>query len=290
MLHSYSTPILAEANGFALNEDTKSVYSKLRELPFADFCELMFIVPSCYKGLRKLLPTMPADDIQKRWTGHSGHQLLAKSCNIVRLFQTISYRINGRGLERCNLLDYGCGWGRLMRLMNYFTDQESLYGVDPMQLSLDVCREHRVNGELALCQSVPSDLPFRGVKFDFVYSYSVFTHTSEDSSRAIMRAVRRQISDKGIFVITVRPIEFWEVRRPTFGDAKVQELIDKHSSIGFAFEPTTLDGKSSSSTYGETSMSFEYLRQMAATEGWKLALIDCDVQEPYQIMVALTPS
>lgn len=56
----------------------------------------------------------------------------------MRLFDLISWRVTGAGLENKKILDYGCGWGRLLRLMNYYSDPDRVCGVDAMQESLTV--------------------------------------------------------------------------------------------------------------------------------------------------------
>lgn len=288
MFHHYAMPILSAANKAAEKQDQKAVYRCLRELPFSDFCQAMISVPSEFGALSKILPRLPSDEVQRNWTGHSGDALMLKSCSIARLFQNLKLRFSGRDIGG-KILDYGCGWGRLLRLMYYFTDPEFTYGVDPMNSSLKLCREHGVGGNLALCDSIPSSLPFGETKFDFVFSYSVLTHTSEDSTRAILRVVRNHIEKTGVFVVTIRPEEFWDMRRSALGADKANALRIQHIQKGYAFAPMFLDGKPSE-TYGETSISFEYFGKLAAEEGWKVECFDCDFQEPYQIMAALVPN
>ena len=41
---------------------------------------------------------------------------------------------------RGRVLDYGCGWGRLVRFLARDVPQGSLYGCDPVEAILDVCR------------------------------------------------------------------------------------------------------------------------------------------------------
>lgn len=63
---------------------------------------------------------------------------MSRSCSLLRLFDLISWRVTGAGLENKKILDYGCGWGRLLRLMNYYSDPDRVCGVDAMQESLTV--------------------------------------------------------------------------------------------------------------------------------------------------------
>ena len=286
MFHRYAIPKLVAANEAAKRSNIQEVYSHLRELPFSDFCDAMISVPKEYEFLAKALPRLPSEENQMIWTGFSGDALMNKSCSIIRLFQNINYRITGNNIGG-NILDYGCGWGRLIRLMHYFSDPKFTYGVDPLQSSLNLCREYGVDGHFALCDMIPVNLPFGDTKFDFACSYSVLTHTSEEVTRAILRVVRNYIEQSGVFIVTIRPEEFWELRRASLGN-KVDEFIKMHNDKGYAFEPMLFDGKSSN-TYGETSISFEYFKKMAFEEGWNVVSFDCDFQEPYQVMASLVP-
>lgn len=288
MFHRYTIPILAAANEAATLQNQKAMYNHLRELPFSDFCQAMMSIPPEFDSLAKNIPRLPPKEIQEGWTGFSGDPLMLKSCSIVRLFQNTKLRITGSDLGG-RILDYGCGWGRLLRLVHYFTDPEFIYGVDPMESSLELCRNYGLASHLALCDSIPTSLPFEDTKFDFVFSYSVLTHTSEESTRAILRVVRNCIESSGVFVVTIRPEEFWNIRRTSLGNDKVNTLIAQHNQNGYAFVPMFLNGKPSS-TYGETSISFDYFKILALEEGWRVAYFDCDFQEPFQIMVSLVPN
>lgn len=287
MFHEHSIPIIQKADGLAKKGDLINSYKMLRDLPFSDFCDLMMKVPSEYDSLGKIIPRLPSDDIQKNWTGHHGYPLMVKSSAIIRLFQNLRLRITGQDLGG-KILDYGCGWGRLLRLMYYFTDPEFTFGIDPMQKSLKICMENGLKSNFALCESIPSSIPFHQIKFDFIYAYSVLTHTAEVVTQSILRVVRSHITETGLFIVTIRPIEFWDLRKSTVGSEQVSKIKTLHRDRGYAFLPLSLDGKPSD-TYGEASISFEYFTELAEKEKWRIACFDSDYQEPYQIMVALVP-
>lgn len=287
MFHNYAIPCLDRANIVASRGDIAGMWCELRKLPFSDFCQCMHSVPMQFSSIITAIPKIPPVSIQNQYTGHSGNNLMIRSCNAVRLLQVMSYRVLGRNLSG-KILDYGCGWGRLLRLMYYFSDPAQTYGVDPMTTSLQLCRQYGVNSNLDLCTTVPQSLPFN-VVFDFVYSFSVFTHTSKEATRAILRTVRNVISSNGLFVITIRPIEFLGIVRDKLGDSVVNSMIDEHERTGFSFTPLNLDGKKSP-TFGEATMSFEFLHNLARETDWKISNIDTDFNEPFQIFVALTPT
>ena len=210
--------------------------------------------------------------------------------NAARLFEIIHFRTNGCSLKGKRILDYECGWGRLLRLMYYFSDPDHVYGIDPWDRSLEVCRDCGIVDNVALCESVPSSLPFADVQFDFAFSFSVFTHLSEPAARALLRATRDRIAPGGIYVVTIRPVEFWSVRRSALGDTVYESMVRQHSARGFAFMPPPFTGEKNNETYGETSISFEFMRAMARQEGWNVVAFDREMMEPYQVLVALSPA
>jgi SAM-dependent methyltransferase len=272
----------------AAQGDFKGMYAALSALPFADFCEILTNSSKRYPNLTQYMPSMPADEIQKRWTGHFGRELLVKSCNTVRLFQIMSYTCRRRAISG-PILDYGCGWGRLTRLAAYFCDPDQLYGVDPMRESLAECATHNVRANFALIEPIPETFPFDSVRFDFAFGFSVMTHTPVEVTEAILRCVRTVISDDGLFICTIRPKEFWQLRRAVFGDKKVDELLLAHERIGYAYQAVGGGVELTKDKYGDTSYSFSYFSELAEQSGWRMLTVDRDVLEPFQFMVALGP-
>jgi SAM-dependent methyltransferase len=290
MLHAYASPTVEQAERLARSGDRVEVLHKLRQLPLGDFCQLLLEVGNgSYGELTRVLPRMPSEQDQKQWTGNSGHPLMIKSCNIARLFEIISYRATGTGLSGKRMLDYGCGWGRLLRLMYYYSDFNQVYGADPWDRSLEVCRASGIVENLTLCEEVPQVAPFEGVKFDFAFAFSVFTHLSEFAARSVLRACRMAMAETGIFVITIRPIEFWELRKAALKATTIEKVLREHNERGFAFTPMPFPRNVESTTYGETSMTVEFLGEMVGQEGWELAFYDRDLMEPFQLIVALRP-
>src|SRR5262249_1559916 len=156
------------------------------------------------------LPTMPSDRVQIDWTGNSGPALLEQSLQFIDTVATTFASYTGKPLESARILDYGCGWGRMIRLMYKFVSPHHIYACDAWPSALGHCQEHHVRAHLTLCEEIPAETPFPGVTFDLVYAFSVLTHLSERTARAVMRVLRRSIKPDGICVITVRPPEYWD--------------------------------------------------------------------------------
>jgi 2-polyprenyl-3-methyl-5-hydroxy-6-metoxy-1,4-benzoquinol methylase len=80
---------------------------------------------------------MASEDIQKAWAGNSGDA----ACRHPDLRQAVRQR---------KVLDFGCGFGRMLRPMYFFNDPEHVYGVDPWDRSIDICRQDGLLGQLAV--------------------------------------------------------------------------------------------------------------------------------------------
>ena len=99
----------------------EDVVSGFQASTLDEFGELLLAMPSSqFPSLSRLLPSMPPDDIQQRWTGDTGEDLLRLSTYIVNTNVTFYERITRRSIRNAKVLDFGCGWGRLLRLMLYY--------------------------------------------------------------------------------------------------------------------------------------------------------------------------
>lgn len=276
----------------------KALHALRAVLCLEDFGEFIISLPAPgYPKLSSLLPRMASVEVQKSWTGASGTHLLGQTLSFVRSVSYNYAKYNEKSLSNAAILDYGCGYGRIARLMYSFTAEENVFGCDPWARSIDICKEDGLGTNFVQSEYLPTELPFGSRKFDFVYAFSVFTHLSERATRSALGAIRKSIQRDGLLVITVRPLEFWEFAKDEIGGLSsnpqrpniltAAELRDIHNKKGFAFQPhdrTAIDGDI---TYGDTSVSFEWLENNCPD--WKIVGIDRSMSDRYQIYVFLKP-
>lgn len=257
----------------------------LRRLSVEQLGELTHDGARGHPHLQAALPEMPSERVQRDWTGNAGRPLLRQTCDFVRLVEEGYRRFCGRRLAGATILDYGCGWGRIMRLMYRFSDPSRIYGVDPWPSSLEAARASRVRGHLARCDEVPRDLPFPGVTFDLAYAFSVFTHLSERTAAAVLEAIRPRLSAGGLLVLTVRPVGYWKshAEYPPGTDAEVMER--RHREEGFAFIPHHREPIDGDVTFGDTSISLDYVRRR--WRAWHLAEAVVSRSDPEQVILFL---
>ncbi len=248
-------PIVMQAEQEAAGGDVVATLRQLRRLALRDFGDLMWQLPHPeLPRLNQLLPRMASADIQVAWTGASGGQIMLASVDFVRILQTQFERITHRPLHRARIMDYGCGYGRLGRLMYWYTDPENYFGIDPWDRSIEICRDCAMLGNILQSDYLPATLPVGGRLFDLIFSYSVFTHTSPRATRAALTALRTSIHSSGLLVITTRPADFW--RTVTRLSAEQQDaLIATQQRDGFAYLPGQFPIVDGDAVFGDTTMN-----------------------------------
>ncbi|MCE4540912.1 MULTISPECIES: bifunctional 2-polyprenyl-6-hydroxyphenol methylase/3-demethylubiquinol 3-O-methyltransferase UbiG [unclassified Caballeronia] len=277
----------------AIAERKGDIFAALRELPLDVVADALLEIPSQYAAARAALPTMAADSVQDAWTGNHGHTLLFQSAAFARAVESGFFRHTGRLLDGATVLDYGCGWGRLLRLMYKFTEPARLYGCDPWSASIDLCKEYKVAANLAVCDYVPDEVPFPDVRFDLIYAFSVFTHLSEKTAISVLRALRKSLAPDGLLAVTIRPDSYWYVHNTGSAKADTDLMRRLHRENKYAFTPhhvqqgvgaVDADGLN---TYGDASFSFDYLR--THWPDWEFVGYDVCLLDPYQTIIFLKP-
>lgn len=290
-MFSYSDDIIAVAEEVAKAGDVEDVLEKLRQLCLDDFGELLVGLPNPrFPNLSSVLPRMASEEIQRNWTGDSGMALLGYTTSFVRLAAHNCQKFLGRSLNDRTILDFGCGYGHILRLMYYYSSPSRIWGLDPWEKSIELCRADGVLGQLAVSDYLPRAIPVGYTIFDFIYSFSVFTHLSERAATLALSTLRRYVARDGLCVITIRPKEYWQQLDPAVAGGNLidrDELAARHDRSGFAFIPHALEAIDGEVTYGDTSLSFEWIMQHA--EGWNMIGHDRCLFDPFQIHVYLVP-
>lgn len=136
----------------------------LRELPLAHFGWLLWNTPSDdLPNLGRLLPHMAAIEDQNLWTGTNGFPLLKQSVSFIHVVGREYHRLTGRSLSDQRMLDYGSGWGRFLRMMARYTAPNNIWGVDPWDRSIDVCKRDNVWGRYNQSEYLPETLDRKSV-------------------------------------------------------------------------------------------------------------------------------
>ncbi len=154
-----------------------------------------------------VFPGFPSDDLQAMVVGSSNEHAIREAGSFYKHIKASYAHATGTELTDAVTLDFGIGWGRIARLFARDAGIGRLYGVDPLQLMVEVCRETRVPASISINQP-EGLLPFRDGIFDLVYAFSVFTHLPENVSLHWIDELYRVTRPGGVVVMTVEPPRF----------------------------------------------------------------------------------
>jgi SAM-dependent methyltransferase len=256
----------------AIEESTTSsatrsdIFRDLRKLGLADFGLLMLSMPNpIFPKLSGLLPRMAAKEVQTSWTGDHGVSLLILTTDFVRSLAYNFTKATGRSLENARILDFGCGYGRITRLMYYFSNEDQVFGVDPWDRSIETCRADGLVKNFSISDYLPSTLPVPSTDFDLIFAFSVFTHLSEKATITCLNTLADYIAPNGLIAITIRPLEYWDVDPNAIRAGLTGAQKEKHRRQGISFLPHDRSPIDGNITYGDTSISLEWLRNSSRT-------------------------
>jgi SAM-dependent methyltransferase len=159
--------------------------------------------------LREILPGMPDPEVQISFTGTAGDKVLEEGFLGYRLFRAMYERHVGT-LSNAEILDYGCGWGRIIRFWLRDVRPSQIAGMDPVPEMIELCR--RTN-RWASFDSIPT-LPPTSIpdgRYDLIYGYSVFSHLSAEAGGTWLRELARIAKPGGLVMLTTRGRDFIEL-------------------------------------------------------------------------------
>ncbi len=246
-----------------------------------------------YPHVRALLPSMPEPELQELWNGRSGLPLASQSRSFYARLRASYARHGERPLAEASVLDFGCGWGRLTRFLARDVAPGRLFGCDPVEGILDVCRANRVAATFARSELVPERLPF-DEHFDLAFAFSVFTHLSERAHERSLLALHRSLRPRGILIVTIRPpayLSWCEPMRSLLDalgpDPEASLAAPRHLFAPHAADPRhPLNHGQGEMHYGESVITMAYVRDRWSSR-FELLDVDVQVDDPYQVMLTL---
>ena len=204
---------------------------------------------TAYPKVRAALPDWPGEQLHRDWVGNCGEALDLRSFGFIRNLKIAYLRYGLKHLSQSTVLDFGVGWGRLIRYLATDVARETLWGFDSDANIVAICNQTRVPGVLRQSPVRPAGLPFEG-KADLVSAFSVFTHLSERTHREVLECLHRTLTEGGILIVTVRPRAFL----PLMG------LLENDYGKAYLFTPHNLPPVDGDVPYGNTVLTDSYIR------------------------------
>jgi len=146
-------------------------------------------------------------------------------------------------LEKKNILDWGCGPGRIIRhLPEILNNHCTFFGTDYNKQTINWCKENLNNIQFNL-NSLEATLPYQDEQMDIIYGISIFTHLSEKNHSLWLNELLRVLKPNGILYITTQgdshKLKLTKLERQRFeqGELIVRgKVIEGHRTYS-AFQP-----------------------------------------------------
>lgn len=220
------------------------------------------------------LPGFPSEQIQATITGSSGEQTLREAFNFYR---EVKYYAAEMGIElrpNTRILDFGCGWGRVIRFFLKDVLADNLCGIDVDPEMIDLCKRFVRYGNYSVVNPMPPT-EFSDESIDIVYAYSVFSHLSEPVHIKWVEEFSRILKPGGILVATTQARFFIELLMSLRGKeheslwyvAMANSFLGTETTLAdyddgkFIFSATGGGPALPSSFYGEAFIPRAYIEQ-----------------------------
>ena len=153
------------------------------------------------------MPGFPDDDVQRAMHGHCGEVSLHEAHAFFREVKAYAAYAGRPLAPHRRLLDFGCGWGRMLRLFMKDIAPDNLYGADSTSRFLTEAR--RCNPALGFlsCGVAPPTL-FADASLDYILSWSVFSHLDEFYATRWIEEFGRLLKPGGLLMITTQSRRF----------------------------------------------------------------------------------
>ena len=263
ILETFFDNVLRDIDAAAGKKDA-DIYQVFNQLYDDDLWNILLLRNyTKYQNILNLLPEWPSPELQRSWVGNHGFDLSHQTLSFYKKAKEY-YRIFGRRqVAEANILDFGCGWGRILRYFAKDVPNNQLFGCDPDSEIFELCCKLRVRGILRRSEFRPKSLPF-SEKFDLVYAFSVFTHLSEATQMECLEAIHEGMHPGGLLVVTIRPRSFIDVLGNELKNAnkKVIEQLYRAYDFGeYTFFPHNRAPIGGDITYGDTCIPLGYIQK-----------------------------
>jgi SAM-dependent methyltransferase len=174
-------------------------------------------------------PRYPEDETQNSIHGHHGAISVGESVNFYKYVKSNTYKDAGTSGSK-RILDFGSGWGRIIRPFMRDFEFADLYGFEPNFLLCALARSLNPYVMFFSGTYVPTgNLPAQF--FDLVFGWSVFSHLSQASAVLWLREAARIVVPGGWCVFTTWGDRFLKRLKDEADQRKAGKQIHWYSSV-----------------------------------------------------------
>jgi ubiquinone/menaquinone biosynthesis C-methylase UbiE len=171
------------------------------------------------------------------------HKYYTESIAFAKLMST--YFAKHIELKDLNVLDWGCGPGRVIRHMPQMIAHNcEFYGTDYNANSIQWCKKN-LPGIHFNHNSLEAVLPYEDNFFGVIYGHSIITHLSEELHYAWFKELRRVLKPGGILYLTAQgdnykvKLSASELKQYNAGELVVRGKVKEGHRTYSAFQPNS---------------------------------------------------
>lgn len=160
----------------------------------------------------------------------------ARALNVISLIEDSLAAAGSRFDDVERWLDFGCGYGRVVRFLVERVPADRIYAVDVVEEGVHFCGSefgvHPLHSRADLTT-------LRLGRFDFIYAISVLTHLDERNSVAMLRLLGESLTPRGIALFTIHGRHSLE-NAGLYGteyEERREEIARRVAERGMAFLP-----------------------------------------------------
>lgn len=258
---------------FKLGSDFDNLVS-----PLSDVELLHLFIQSCSQTKINGIPVpmFPPEEIQQQFVGASYEHALYEAYLFYRLVKTYAHNLSVPLNKERKILDFGCGWGRIIRFFFKDVRDENLLGIDVDPAMINICNETLGRGIYKTANPQPPVEFISDNSLDIIFAYSVFSHLSEETAEHWIKEFSRILRPGGIFIATTQARYFLDFCQQfkehpeliqtgwhkTLSQAfpDINRAISDYESGNFVHSPTGAGDVRNSSFYGETIIPRTYIK------------------------------
>lgn len=236
-----------------------------------------------HRNLQNIISPLPSDEIQIRLTGVSGDISLKHAFNQYLIIKELLGHQKLKISDFETILDFGCGYGRILRFFAKDGIKTKLFGTDINTELVEWCKNQNKFGEYYTNSPWPPT-GFENEKFSLIFAFSVFSHLSEKSHLCWLDEMHRILKPEGLLIFTIwahpsKTREYHELHFPEY-----EKLIEDYENSKYCYSNLLYNG---ADTYGEALIPLAYMNKKWTNNFDILEITDSHPNSPTQNYIVL---